>query len=81
MSNPATTIILPTKDDPRWQAGLARDITADGRFYYSVKTTGVYCRPCWAQPKQNLVSPTYARRDFRKAKRNFAGNKSTDSVL
>lgn len=31
--------------DPRWQAVLARDAHADGRFFYSVRTTGVYCRP------------------------------------
>ena len=24
---------------------LTRDAAADGRFYYSVRTTGVYCRP------------------------------------
>jgi AraC family transcriptional regulator, regulatory protein of adaptative response / methylated-DNA-[protein]-cysteine methyltransferase len=31
--------------DPRWNAVLARDSAADGRFVYAVKTTGVYCRP------------------------------------
>jgi AraC family transcriptional regulator of adaptative response/methylated-DNA-[protein]-cysteine methyltransferase len=31
--------------DPRWAALVARDRGADGTFYYSVKTTGVYCRP------------------------------------
>ena len=31
--------------DPRWQAVVARDRKADGTFFYSVKTTGVYCRP------------------------------------
>lgn len=31
--------------DPRWAALLARDPQADGRFVYSVRTTGVYCRP------------------------------------
>jgi len=31
--------------DPRWQRLLARDASADETFYYSVKTTGVYCRP------------------------------------
>lgn len=31
--------------DLRWQALLARDTAADGQFFYSVKTTGVYCRP------------------------------------
>jgi AraC family transcriptional regulator of adaptative response/methylated-DNA-[protein]-cysteine methyltransferase len=36
---------LPTALDPRWQAVLGRDRAADGRFVYSVRTTGVYCRP------------------------------------
>ena len=31
--------------DPRWAAVAARDRRADGTFYYSVSTTGVYCRP------------------------------------
>ena len=31
--------------DPRWASVAARDPKADGQFYYSVKTTGVYCRP------------------------------------
>ena len=34
--------------DPRWAAVLARDARCDGRFYYSVRTTGVYCRPSCA---------------------------------
>jgi AraC family transcriptional regulator of adaptative response/methylated-DNA-[protein]-cysteine methyltransferase len=32
-------------DDPRWARVLARDKTADGHFWYSVSTTGIYCRP------------------------------------
>ncbi|MDA0821672.1 MAG: bifunctional DNA-binding transcriptional regulator/O6-methylguanine-DNA methyltransferase Ada [Proteobacteria bacterium] len=35
-------------DDPRWIAVQERDPQADGRFYYAVKTTGVYCRPSCA---------------------------------
>jgi AraC family transcriptional regulator of adaptative response/methylated-DNA-[protein]-cysteine methyltransferase len=31
--------------DPRWAAVLARDAGQDGRFVYSVSSTGVYCRP------------------------------------
>src|SRR5688572_14625046 len=31
--------------DPRWAAVVARDPGADGSFFYSVRTTGVYCRP------------------------------------
>jgi AraC family transcriptional regulator, regulatory protein of adaptative response / methylated-DNA-[protein]-cysteine methyltransferase len=32
-------------DDERWAAVCRRDHAADGAFYYSVRTTGVYCRP------------------------------------
>ena len=32
-------------DDDRWAAVVRRDRSADGAFYYSVRTTGVYCRP------------------------------------
>jgi AraC family transcriptional regulator of adaptative response/methylated-DNA-[protein]-cysteine methyltransferase len=31
--------------DPRWARIVARDRTADGHLWYSVMTTGVYCRP------------------------------------
>jgi AraC family transcriptional regulator, regulatory protein of adaptative response / methylated-DNA-[protein]-cysteine methyltransferase len=34
--------------DPRWAQVVARDPGADGRFWYSVRTTGVYCRPSCA---------------------------------
>jgi AraC family transcriptional regulator of adaptative response/methylated-DNA-[protein]-cysteine methyltransferase len=37
--------------DPRWAAVRRRDASADDSFVYSVKTTGVYCRPsCAARP-------------------------------
>lgn len=36
---------LPVIDDPRWARIRARDKTADGSLWYSVATTGVYCRP------------------------------------
>ena len=40
-----------TSSDPRWRALVARDAQADGTFFYSVRTTGVYCRPsCAARP-------------------------------
>ena len=32
-------------EDPRWARIVARDKTADGHLWYSVYTTGVYCRP------------------------------------
>ncbi len=55
---------FPTESDPRWTAVLARDRSADGAFYYSVKTTGVYCRPSCAarraNPKNVRFHPTPA---------------------
>ena len=35
-------------ENQRWDAVVRRDRQADGKFYYSVKTTGVYCRPSCA---------------------------------
>ncbi|MBM3224031.1 MAG: bifunctional DNA-binding transcriptional regulator/O6-methylguanine-DNA methyltransferase Ada [Candidatus Tectomicrobia bacterium] len=32
-------------DDARWEAVVQRDHAADGRFYYAVQTTGIYCQP------------------------------------
>jgi AraC family transcriptional regulator of adaptative response/methylated-DNA-[protein]-cysteine methyltransferase len=32
-------------DEDRWRAVADRDPAADGAFFYSVRTTGVYCRP------------------------------------
>lgn len=32
-------------DDPRWARIVARDKMADGHLWYSVLTTGIYCRP------------------------------------
>ena len=34
--------------EERWDAVVRRDGAADGAFYYSVRTTGVYCRPSCA---------------------------------
>jgi len=40
-----------TEQDPRWALVVARDTSADGQFYYAVRTTGVYCKPsCAARP-------------------------------
>jgi AraC family transcriptional regulator of adaptative response/methylated-DNA-[protein]-cysteine methyltransferase len=32
-------------DEQRWEAILSRDKKAEGVFFYSVRTTGIYCRP------------------------------------
>ncbi len=44
-------------DERRWQAVVERDRGADGRFYYGVKTTGIFCRPSCSSrlPKRHNV--------------------------
>src|SRR6202165_253860 len=36
---------MSVAEDPRWARILIRDKAADGHLWYSVVTTGVYCRP------------------------------------
>ena len=47
-----------TERDARWASVVARDPQADGTFYYSVETTGVYCRPSCAA---RLPKPEHVR--------------------
>lgn len=43
--------ISPSQEEARWQAVQRRDASVDGQFYYSVRSTGVYCKPsCGARP-------------------------------
>ncbi|WON73442.1 bifunctional DNA-binding transcriptional regulator/O6-methylguanine-DNA methyltransferase Ada [Nitrosospira sp. Is2] len=65
-----------TVSDPRWADVVARNAEADGKFYFGVKTTGVYCRPACAarsaQPENVVfyVTPEEAERaGFRPCKR------------
>ncbi len=65
-----------TKKDPRWTAVVARDAKADGKFFYAVRTTGVYCRPSCgsrrARPENLQFYATVAdaeRAGFRPCKR------------
>jgi AraC family transcriptional regulator, regulatory protein of adaptative response / methylated-DNA-[protein]-cysteine methyltransferase len=55
--------------DARWAAVLARDPGSDGEFFYSVRTTGVYCRPSCASrlPKRENVAFHDTREDAERA--------------
>lgn len=62
--------------DPRWKSVANRDPKADGTFFYSVRTTGVYCRPsCGARLAQpanvqyHLTTEDAERSGFRACKR------------
>ncbi|MGI8739025.1 MAG: bifunctional DNA-binding transcriptional regulator/O6-methylguanine-DNA methyltransferase Ada [Gammaproteobacteria bacterium] len=63
-------------DTDHWAAVFDRDQRADGKFYYAVRTTGVYCRPsCASRParRENVefYKSTYAAEHagFRPCKR------------
>jgi AraC family transcriptional regulator, regulatory protein of adaptative response / methylated-DNA-[protein]-cysteine methyltransferase len=62
--------------DARWSALRSRDPRADGKFFYSVKTTGVYCRPsCPSRPAKpqnvafHVTRAAAERAGFRPCKR------------
>jgi AraC family transcriptional regulator, regulatory protein of adaptative response / methylated-DNA-[protein]-cysteine methyltransferase len=44
----AEKLTSATTSDPRWLSVVNRDPAADEHFYYSVRTTGVYCKPSCA---------------------------------
>ncbi len=48
MTMTTKALAATTLNDPRWASVIERDPQADGTFFYSVKTTGVYCRPSCA---------------------------------
>lgn len=48
MSAKSIDLASATERDPRWAAVVARSTAADDTFFYSVRTTGVYCRPSCA---------------------------------
>jgi AraC family transcriptional regulator of adaptative response/methylated-DNA-[protein]-cysteine methyltransferase len=50
---------MTTENDPRWAQVMARDKSADGTFWYSVQTTGVYCRPSCPSRKANPKNVTF----------------------
>ena len=56
-------------DEERWRAVVEKDRNADGKFFYSVKTTGVYCRPsCPARsPRRENVAFYECREDAERA--------------
>ena len=76
----APAAAIPTELDPRWAAVVARDRAADDAFCYSVRTTGVYCRPSRAARLANPVNVRFhatpadaERAGFRPCKRRKPG--------
>lgn len=78
---------VSAQDDVRWAAVLARDRSADARFVYAVKTTGVYCRPSSSTrlPKrENVVffdTPQAAEAAGYRPSQRHAGDRTTSASL
>jgi AraC family transcriptional regulator, regulatory protein of adaptative response / methylated-DNA-[protein]-cysteine methyltransferase len=64
MKTKSSNTRLATEKDPRWARVQSRDKGADGKFWYSVATTGVFCRPSCpsrrANPKNVRLHDTLA---------------------
>ncbi|MGH6906290.1 MAG: bifunctional DNA-binding transcriptional regulator/O6-methylguanine-DNA methyltransferase Ada [Aestuariivirga sp.] len=82
IDNPKSTV---TERDPRWVHVLARNRSMDEKFWYSVATTGVYCRPScpsrMANPKNVRFHDTIAdaeKAGFRACKRCNPGRPSPE---
>lgn len=76
MSAKTEMLAAATVSDPRWAAVVARDPHADGKFFCSIKTTGVYCRPSCASRRArpenvafHLTAADAERAGFRPCKR------------
>jgi len=61
--NVETEIDMALKpQDKWWDAVVARDATHDGKFYFGVSSTGVYCRPSCAARRPRRENVTFFRR-------------------
>ncbi len=76
MATKTEQLAAATLNDPRWSAVVARDPAAEGTLFYSVKTTGIYCRPsCPSRPARpenvqfHLTAANAERAGFRACKR------------
>lgn len=74
-----------TNEDPRYRAIVERDRELDGTFYYSVRTTGIYCKPSCASRRplpQNVEfhrSPQDAERGGYRACKRCKPNEASES--
>lgn len=42
--------------EEKWQAVSTNDVSYDGKFYYAVKSTGIYCRPSCKSKQPNFTN-------------------------
>jgi AraC family transcriptional regulator, regulatory protein of adaptative response / methylated-DNA-[protein]-cysteine methyltransferase len=63
--------VASEKEDPRWDAVLARDSGYDGKFVFAVSSTGVYCRPSCAARRPRRANVTFFARPEHAEKAGF----------
>lgn len=83
MPTPPVSSCTALASDPRWAEVVRRDARADGSYYYSVDTTGIFCRPSCAartpRPEHVRFHPSVEaaeRAGFRACKRCRPGQAS-----
>jgi len=54
--------MAPASHDNWWEAVVARDPNHDGKFFFAVATTGVYCRPSCPAKRPRRENVTFFRR-------------------
>ncbi|MNO42927.1 Bifunctional transcriptional activator/DNA repair enzyme AdaA [compost metagenome] len=60
----------PTASETEWQAIIQNDASQDGRFFYAVASTGIFCRPsCKSKPPKRENVRIFASAEQAKAAR------------
>ncbi|HZR57328.1 MAG TPA: bifunctional DNA-binding transcriptional regulator/O6-methylguanine-DNA methyltransferase Ada [Terriglobales bacterium] len=60
-------------DSAHWQAVLARDGNADGKFVFAVSSTGVYCRPSCPSRRPRRENVTFYRTPLEAERAGYRG--------
>jgi AraC family transcriptional regulator of adaptative response/methylated-DNA-[protein]-cysteine methyltransferase len=63
--------MAPTPHDKMWQAVVARDTAQDGKFFFGVSSTGVYCRPSCPAKRPRRENVAFFRRPEEAEKAGF----------
>ncbi|MGG6313168.1 bifunctional transcriptional activator/DNA repair enzyme AdaA [Paenibacillus macerans] len=60
----------PTANETEWQAIIQNDASQDGRFFYAVTSTGIFCRPsCKSKPPKRENVRIFANAEQAKSAR------------
>src|SRR5512144_1782458 len=54
--------MAPTPHNKWWEAVVARDTAQDGKFFFAVSSTGVYCRPSCPAKRPRRENVAFFRR-------------------